>query len=226
MSIKLEQVLQLEPQNELLFRGPFTEANTACMKLTNPTDKRVMFKIKTTAPKKYCVRPNSGILDPKEKKEIEICLQPCMYDATEKNKHKFMVQSAFAPSGELNMEKIWKEIIPEHLMDSKLRCSFEISSNQSEIEDSRNLSPAASSTPVTKPSEISLKRAKLEMDQLKEEESYLKEENARLRNEILQLKEQVRVVFPAQAVIMNPLIYMALSIILAALGIAFVKFLL
>lgn len=35
------------------------------MKLTNPIDKKVCFKIKTTAPKKYCVRPNSGVLDPK-----------------------------------------------------------------------------------------------------------------------------------------------------------------
>lgn len=40
------------------------------MKLTNPSDKKVLFKIKTTAPKKYCVRPNSGILDPKNVIEI------------------------------------------------------------------------------------------------------------------------------------------------------------
>jgi VAMP-associated protein involved in inositol metabolism len=35
------------------------------MKLTNPSEKKVCFKIKTTAPKKYCVRPNSGVLDAK-----------------------------------------------------------------------------------------------------------------------------------------------------------------
>lgn len=29
-----------------------------------------MFKIKTTAPKKYCVRPNSGILEPNKNTEI------------------------------------------------------------------------------------------------------------------------------------------------------------
>ena len=37
---------------------------TANLKLTNPTDKNVCFKVKTTAPKRYCVRPNSGFVEP------------------------------------------------------------------------------------------------------------------------------------------------------------------
>lgn len=45
--------------------GPFTSPVTSYMKLTNPSEKKVCFKIKTTAPKKYCVRPNSGVLDTK-----------------------------------------------------------------------------------------------------------------------------------------------------------------
>lgn len=52
------------------FLGPFSLPVTAYMKLTNPTDKAVMFKIKTTAPKKYCVRPNSGLLEPYKAIEI------------------------------------------------------------------------------------------------------------------------------------------------------------
>lgn len=40
------------------------------MKLKNPSDKKVCFKIKTTAPKKYCVRPNSGVLEPDDTVEI------------------------------------------------------------------------------------------------------------------------------------------------------------
>lgn len=50
--------------------GPFTKAVTSYITLTNPTDKKVCFKIKTTAPKKYCVRPNSGVLEPNNKAEI------------------------------------------------------------------------------------------------------------------------------------------------------------
>ena len=52
--------------------GPFTGAPIASyMKLTNPTNSsKVYFKIKTTAPKRYCVRPNSGLIRPKQVCEI------------------------------------------------------------------------------------------------------------------------------------------------------------
>lgn len=98
------------------------------MKLTNPTNhQKVYFKIKTTAPKRYCVRPNSGLIKPKEICEIagmplliiefyfgvwnhnvkywlnekiffSVCLQPYDFDPNEKNKHKFMVQTIVAPN--------------------------------------------------------------------------------------------------------------------------------
>ncbi|XP_055955727.1 vesicle-associated membrane protein/synaptobrevin-binding protein isoform X5 [Patella vulgata] len=124
---KNEQVLQLEPSTELRFRGPFTDVISADLKLTNPSDKRVCFKVKTTAPKRYCVRPNSGVLEPKAHITVAVMLQPFEYDATEKsNKHKFMVQTLFAPDGPINQEQLWKEVLPENLMDSKLKCVFEM----------------------------------------------------------------------------------------------------
>ena len=43
--------------------GPFTDVVTTNLKLKNPSDRRVCFKVKTTAPRRYCVRPNSGIID-------------------------------------------------------------------------------------------------------------------------------------------------------------------
>jgi hypothetical protein len=76
------------------------------MVLTNPTDKTIMFKIKTTVPKRYCVRPNCGILEPKEAAEILISLQPSGFDPNEKNKHKFMIQSLIAPDGEYDQEQV------------------------------------------------------------------------------------------------------------------------
>ena len=44
--------------------GPFTEVVTADLKLCNPSKKRICFKVKTTAPKQYCVRPNNGLIEP------------------------------------------------------------------------------------------------------------------------------------------------------------------
>lgn len=46
-----------------LFLGPFTDVVTTNLKLANPTDRNVCFKVKTTAPRRYCVRPNSGVIE-------------------------------------------------------------------------------------------------------------------------------------------------------------------
>ena len=35
-----------------------------------------------------------------------VMLQPFEYDVNEKNKHKFMVQTMFAPNGEINHEQL------------------------------------------------------------------------------------------------------------------------
>ena len=54
----------------LLFLGPFTDVVTSHLRLRNPTNNTVVFRVKTTAPWHYCVRPNSGILDPNSEQEI------------------------------------------------------------------------------------------------------------------------------------------------------------
>jgi len=100
------------------------------LKLTNPSDRRVCFKVKTTAPKRYCVRPNNGIVEPKGSAQIAVMLQPFDIDnQAEKNKHKFMVQTMFAPDGDVNQDTLWKEVSPENIMDSKLKCVFDLPSS-------------------------------------------------------------------------------------------------
>lgn len=55
--------------------GPFTEVVTANLNLRNPSNNPVIFKVKTTAPKQYCVRPNSGLLQPSAAADIAgMCL--------------------------------------------------------------------------------------------------------------------------------------------------------
>jgi len=120
-----EQILQIEPPYELKFKGPFTVPTTSMLKLTNPSDKRVCFKIKTTAPKRYCVRPNSGLLEPFQSLTIAVVFQPCELEPAA-NKHKFMVQSIFAADGDINMDQLWKDPDTSKVMDTKLRCSFEL----------------------------------------------------------------------------------------------------
>lgn len=120
-----EQMLRIDPEHELKFKGPFTTPTTSFLKLTNPSDKRICFKIKTTAPKRYCVRPNAGIIEPGDHLSIAVVFQPCELEPTA-NKHKFMVQAIFAPDGDVNTDQLWKDVDSTKLMDTKLRCSFEL----------------------------------------------------------------------------------------------------
>nr|XP_040126552.1 vesicle-associated membrane protein-associated protein A isoform X2 [Ictidomys tridecemlineatus] len=113
--------------------GPFTDVVTTNLKLRNPSDRKVCFKVKTTAPRRYCVRPNSGIIDPGSTVTVSVMLQPFDYDPNEKSKHKFMVQTIFAPPNTSDMEAVWKEAKPDELMDSKLRCVFEMPSENDKL---------------------------------------------------------------------------------------------
>ncbi len=55
--------LELVPNNDLVFKGPFNVVSTTTLKLANSGNERLAYKIKTTAPKRYCVKPNSGFLE-------------------------------------------------------------------------------------------------------------------------------------------------------------------
>lgn len=125
MPSKQPQVLEIDPLVEIKFTGPFNEVVTSQLRLRNPSDKRVCFKVKTTAPRRYCVRPNSGFLEPSGNTTVLVMLQPRDADTVDKGKHKFMVQAMFAPATATDVDALWASAAPGDLMDTKLRCSFE-----------------------------------------------------------------------------------------------------
>ncbi|KAH8343384.1 hypothetical protein KR059_009698 [Drosophila kikkawai] len=153
-----ETPLTIDPEHELRFVGPFNRSVVTIMSLRNNSALPLVFKIKTTAPKRYCVRPNIGKILPYRSTQVEICLQPFIYDQQEKNKHKFMVQSVLAPTDAdlTDLNKLvcktgfmhnalykylfpfplqWKELEPEQLMDAKLKCVFEMPNNDANSEN-------------------------------------------------------------------------------------------
>ncbi|XP_038149976.1 vesicle-associated membrane protein-associated protein B/C-like isoform X1 [Cyprinodon tularosa] len=191
---RAEQVLVLEPPQELKFRGPFKDVVTATLKLTNPSDRNVCFKVKTTAPRRYCVRPNSGIIDAGTSINVSVMLQPFEYDPNEKSKHKFMVQSILAPRDMTDMEGVWKEARPEELMDSKLRCTFEMPLENDKAHESESNKTVSSSTSVKTEHHVAPKSSSASLDdgevkKIMEECKQLQMEVQRLREENKQIRE-------------------------------------
>ena len=71
-SLKQQKLREINVDDILikLCTGPFTEVVISSLKLKNPTKNTILYKVKTTAPKQYCVRPNSGILNAGEEAPV------------------------------------------------------------------------------------------------------------------------------------------------------------
>ena len=79
----------------------YFSVSTASLMLKNSNaSSYVAFKIKTTAPKRYCVRPNSGLLAPDDIMDVKVMLQPGGTD----EKHKFQVQTLIGENFTENLE--------------------------------------------------------------------------------------------------------------------------
>jgi hypothetical protein len=58
----MAECLQVAP-NKLVLRFEIGQPATAAISLQNPTDERIAFKVKTTAPNRYTVKPAAGFLE-------------------------------------------------------------------------------------------------------------------------------------------------------------------
>jgi len=119
--------LELIPNGDLVFKGPFNAVSTTTLKLSNSGNERLAYKIKTTAPKRYCVKPNSGFLDAHATANIQVMLQPqATGQQDDRAKHKFMVQWVAVPNSyKDDVEAFWKQDFDKsNVQDSKLKCVF------------------------------------------------------------------------------------------------------
>ncbi|KAH8270344.1 hypothetical protein KR018_008326 [Drosophila ironensis] len=117
-------LLTLNPSDALVFNGPFNR--TVCTKLliSNPSkNSLVAFKMKTTSPRMFFVRPNIGMLAPTESIVVEIFLQPLSSEQGHK-RHKFLILAAEASDDMSDLSGFWKNQNPEYVWDAKLKCEL------------------------------------------------------------------------------------------------------
>lgn len=97
------QLITVLPE-ELSFRIELDKPSPCNLKIVNNTEHHVAFKVKTTSPKKYFVRPNARIIQPWDSCTITITLQALKeYPADMQCKDKFLIQSTkVAPSTDMD----------------------------------------------------------------------------------------------------------------------------
>ncbi|KAL1559732.1 vesicle-associated protein 1-2-like [Salvia divinorum] len=93
------ELLNVDPV-EMKFPFELKKQISCSLLVSNKTENHVAFKIKTTNPKKYCVRPNIGIISPNGNCDIVVTMQAQKEPPTEMQcKDKFLLQSVIAPAG-------------------------------------------------------------------------------------------------------------------------------
>ncbi|KAI1751290.1 putative integral ER membrane protein Scs2 [Xylaria castorea] len=135
--------VEIEPQ-ELGFHRPFTVEVLENLKIRNPGTQPVAFKVKTTAPKQYCVRPNSGRVEPNREVEVQVILQAMKQEPPSgtKCRDKFLVQSvAITPEKDFaNLASIWDSIDKSSVIEKKIRVAF-LEPKSSPVADSTITTP-------------------------------------------------------------------------------------
>ncbi|KAK9072040.1 hypothetical protein SSX86_008472 [Deinandra increscens subsp. villosa] len=93
------ELLDVEPL-ELKFPFELKKQISCSLQLLNKTENHVAFKVKTTNPKKYCVRPNTGLVLPRSRCDVTVTMQAQKEAPPDMQcRDKFLLQSVVVSSG-------------------------------------------------------------------------------------------------------------------------------
>ncbi|XP_022895750.1 vesicle-associated protein 1-1-like [Olea europaea var. sylvestris] len=121
------ELLQIEPL-ELQFPFELKKQISCSLQLTNKSDNYVAFKVKTTNPKKYCVRPNTGVVLPHSTCDVTVTMQAQKEAPPDLQcKDKFLLQSVVVGPG-VTTENIKPDVFNKEsgnrVEECKLRVSY------------------------------------------------------------------------------------------------------
>ncbi|KAK8928543.1 Vesicle-associated protein 2-2 [Platanthera zijinensis] len=93
------ELVEIQPR-ELRFAFELKKQSSCLVRLSNKQDEYVAFKVKTTSPKRYCVRPNTGVIQPRSTCDFTVTMQAQRTSPPDMQlKDKFLVQSTIVPFG-------------------------------------------------------------------------------------------------------------------------------
>ncbi|KAM3242506.1 hypothetical protein ACQJBY_054885 [Aegilops geniculata] len=186
MSSESRELLGIDP-NELRFAFELQKQISCSLHLTNRTDKYIAFKVKTTSPKKYCVRPNNGIVAPRSTFDVLVTMQAQREAPPDMQcRDKFLVQSAvvsqdIAPK-DINGDMFTKE--SGNVVDEvKLQVVYAPPSKPTSVNEGSD-QESLGSWSFQEPLALILKL-------MKEEKNFAVQENNKLREELRLLRREI-----------------------------------
>lgn len=140
--------VELDPP-ELGFKRPFNREICQVLHIENKNPDPVVFKVKTTAPKHYCVRPNSGRIEPGKHMDVQVLLQAMKQEppSNAKCKDKFLVQSV-AVTGDMeysNVSAIFEKVSKASIQERKIRVNYLDADPNEVLEESTHANGVAAS---------------------------------------------------------------------------------
>lgn len=148
-------VVEIRPR-ELQFTFELKKQSSCSVHLVNKSDEYVAFKVKTTSPKRYCVRPNTGVIRPKATCDFTVIMQAQRTAPPDMQlKDKFLVQTTVVPPGTSDEDLIpafFSKETNAYIDESKLRVVL-VDSSHPPVEQLINSVPstdAAVEVPVSK----------------------------------------------------------------------------
>lgn len=112
-----QKLVQLEPPKELEFDLKSKEPVEQKLRITNITNGPLAFKVKTTAPKAYLVRPSNDVLPAGKSVDVQILLQPLVGRDTP---HRFLVQAVQLTKNENLTKTEWQALSKEEIYEQRL----------------------------------------------------------------------------------------------------------
>ncbi|XP_059993830.1 motile sperm domain-containing protein 2 isoform X2 [Lagenorhynchus albirostris] len=123
LSVFKGALLNISPAEELYFGSTESEEKKALITLTNVTKNIVAFKVRTTAPEKYRVKPSNSSCDPGA--SVDIVVSP-HGGLTVSAQDRFLIMAAemeqSSGTGPAELTQFWKEVPRNKVMEHRLRC--------------------------------------------------------------------------------------------------------
>ncbi|XP_060659539.1 vesicle-associated membrane protein-associated protein A [Drosophila nasuta] len=135
-----EGVLIVDPPEELLLEGPFNRAICKKLLVHNPGKKlRMAFKLKTTTPRLFFVRPNVGVVKPGETCNIDIFVHP-ISENENTQRHKFLLLATTIDGEVPDLHQYWRNLDPAKANEIKIKIKF--------VEQNTTLTEACLRSPI------------------------------------------------------------------------------